>query len=161
LQKAEKKIIKKSGAVRSVAPGFFRRMAAVCYDALLLLAVLFLATALVLPFNAGQAFTSDQFFYPLYLLTVSFIFYGWFWTHGGQTLGLRAWKIKLCRVDGGSIGWGQAGLRFAAAGLSWLVFGIGFLWCIFDKNQLCWHDYLSKTRLCMLEQENPGCQKGM
>lgn len=128
-------------------------MTAVCYDALLLLAVLFLATALVLPFNAGQAFSSGQYFYPLYLLTIGFIFYGWFWTHGGQTLGLRAWKIKVCNQDGSAVGWGRAGLRFSAAALSWACFGLGFLWCLFDKNRLCWHDYLSKTRL------RPACQE--
>ena len=135
------------------APGFFIRIAIACYDALLLLAVLFLATALVLPFNSGHAFSSDQFLYPLYLLTVSFLFYGWFWTHGGQTLGLRTWKIKLCRFDGGPVSWGQAGLRFVFAILSWGCFGLGHLWCLFDKNRLCWHDYLSQTRLTPVDLE--------
>jgi len=129
-------------------------MAAVCYDGLLLLAVLFLATALALPFNAGQAFTSDQIFFSVYLLLVSFVFYGWCWTRGGQTLGLRSWKIKLCRLDGGPVNWRQAGLRFAAAGLSWACFGLGFLWCIFDKNRLCWHDYLSNTAIRSTDREN-------
>ena len=128
-------------------------MAAVCYDALLLLAVWFLATALVLPFNAGQAFSSDQYFYPIYLVTIAFVFYAWFWTHGGQTLGLRAWKIKVCSRNGGPVGWRQAAVRFTAAALSWTCFGLGFLWCLFDKNRLCWHDYLSNTRLCPANQE--------
>ena len=127
---------------------------AVCYDALLLLAVLFLATALVLPLNSGHAFSAGQYFYPLYLLAISFIFYGWFWTHGGQTLGLRSWKIKVCNLDGGSVGWRRSGLRFAAAALSWAVFGLGFFWCLFDKNRLCWHDYLSKTRLRSVDRES-------
>lgn len=128
-------------------------MTAVWYDALLLLAVLFFATALVLPFNSGQAFSSGQYFYPVYLLTISFVFYGWFWTHGGQTLGLRAWKIKVCNKNGGAVDWRQATLRFAAAIVSWACFGLGFLWCLFDKNHLCWHDYLSNTRLCSVDQE--------
>lgn len=128
-------------------------MTALWYDALLLLAILFFATALALPFNAGQAFSSGQTIYPIYLLTISFVFYGWFWTHGGQTLGLRAWKIKVCSQDGGSIGWRQAGLRFAVAALSWACFGLGFLWCLFDKDGLCWHDHLSNTRICWVDQE--------
>jgi len=161
LQQAKKNSSKNSGAEPNPAPGFFRRMAAVCYDALLLLALLFLATALALPFNGGQAFSSNQYFYPLYLLAISFIFYGWFWTHGGQTLGLRVWKIKLCTFDGGPVSWKQAVFRFLAAVLSWLAFGMGFFWSIFDKNRLCWHDYLSKTKLCRLYQENPGPQKRM
>ncbi|MGZ4957751.1 MAG: RDD family protein [Methylomonas sp.] len=153
MRQADKKSLKKPGAAHNAAPGFLRRMTALCYDALLLLAVLFFATALALPFNAGQAFSSGQYFYPLYLLTISFMFYGWFWTHGGQTLGLRAWKIKVCAQDGGVIGWPQAGLRFLAAALSWACFGLGFLWCLLDKNGFCWHDYLSKTRIAWIDQE--------
>jgi uncharacterized RDD family membrane protein YckC len=154
LQKTANKFIKKPGIGPETTPGFLRRIMAVCYDAALLLAVLFFATALSLPINSGQAFASNQYFYHFYLLSVSFFFYGWFWTHGGQTLGLRSWKIKLCRLDGGDITWRLAALRFAAAGLSWLCFGLGFFWCVFDKNRLCWHDYLSNTRLSTVDREN-------
>ena len=143
---------KKPGAEIGSAPGFLRRMAAVCYDGLLLLAVLFFATALILPFNAGQAFVADQYFYPAYLLLVSLLFYGWFWTHGGQTLGLRAWKISLKHQDGSDVNWQQAALRFVAACISWACLGLGFLWCLVDKHQLCWHDYLSKTRLQRMDK---------
>jgi uncharacterized RDD family membrane protein YckC len=129
------------------SPSFWRRIAAIVYDFLLLLAVLFLATALLLPFNAGKAFTSDQIFYPIYLAAISFGFYGWFWTHGGQTLGLRAWNIKALTLDQQPISWWQAFLRFVAALLSWSVFGLGFLWIVFDKNKRSWHDHLSKTAL--------------
>jgi uncharacterized RDD family membrane protein YckC len=118
----------------------------------LLLAVLFLATALILPFNHGQAFSPSQFLYPLYLVSVSFVFYGWFWTHGGQTLGLRAWKIKVCGLDGQTISWQQAGIRFIAGLLSWTFLGLGFLWCLWDKNRLCWHDHLSKSQLIFLQE---------
>jgi len=120
-------------------------MAAIAYDFILLLAVLFFATALLLPFNHGEAFSSEQFFYPLYLLLVSFLFYGWFWTHGGQTLGLRAWKIAVLTLDQQPISWRQAALRFCCALLSWAAFGLGFFWIIFDKNRYGWHDHLSKT----------------
>jgi len=154
LQQTANKFSKKPGIAAETTPGFLRRIMAVCYDAVLLLAVLFFATALTLPFNSGQAFASDQYFYHLYLLCVCFFFYGWFWTHGGQTLGLRSWKIKLCRVDGGEVTWRLAALRFAAAALSWLCFGLGFFWCLFDKNRLCWHDYLSNTKLFMVDREN-------
>jgi len=153
LRQSNQAIIPKPGADKLSAPGFLRRMAAVCYDALLLLAVFFLATAIALPFNAGQAFAADQFFYPVYLLTISFVFYGWFWTHGGQTLGLRAWKIKVLTPDGQVLNWRQAGIRFIGGVLSWACLGLGFLWCLFDKNGLCWHDYLSKTRLVLQEEK--------
>ncbi len=128
-------------------PGFLRRLTAIVYDLLLLIAVLFVATALALPLNAGQAFTAQQFFFPLYLLMVSFLFYAWFWTHGGQTLGLRAWKMKVLTQDKQPISWKQALLRFTVAIVSWGFFGLGFWWILIDKNQRSWHDHLSKTAL--------------
>lgn len=133
-------------------------MGAVFYDALLLLAILFFATAVALPFNGGQAFAPDQYIFPVYLLIISFVFYAWFWTHGGQTAGMRAWKITVVDCNGDLIGWRQAALRFLAASLSWGCLGLGFIWCLFDKNRLCWHDHLSKTRLYYADGENSGRQ---
>ena len=143
----------KPGDKENLAPGLLRRLCVIVYDSFLLLAVLFLATAIALPVNAGQAFSTDQYGFTLYLITVSFVFYGWFWTHGGQTLGLRAWKLKLIAFDGGTVTWRLACIRFFAAIASWSCFGLGFIWCIFDKNSLCWHDYLSKTRLSFADQK--------
>jgi uncharacterized RDD family membrane protein YckC len=128
-------------------PGLLRILAAIIYDFLLLIAILFLATAILLPFNGGKAFTNQPIFYPLYLLAVSFCFYGWFWTHGGQTLGLRAWKITVLNDKHGVISWQQALIRFITALVSWLFLGLGFLWILVDKKQRSWHDIASKTGL--------------
>ncbi|MBS4052039.1 MAG: RDD family protein [Methylomonas sp.] len=159
MQTFESKATEKPGAEPVLAPGFLRRMGAVIYDALLLLAVWFFATAIILPFNSGQAFAAEQYFFPFYLLAVSYVFYGWFWTHGGQTLGLRAWRIKLVNSNGVAVTWRQVSMRFMVAMLSWTCLGLGFVWCIFDKKRLCWHDSLSKTRLVFLPSEKSGRQK--
>lgn len=129
-------------------PGLFKRLAIVLYDSLLLLAILFVATACWLPFTEGEAVsTAGQPVLFIYLLGVSFIFYGWFWTHGGQTLGMKAWKVKVCRLDGEPLGWGRAGLRFLYAILSWGMCGLGFIWILFFPDSAAWHDRLSKTKL--------------
>mgnify|MGYP006266143103 CR=1 FL=1 len=146
----------KPGVAEVKAPGFLRRLGAQIYDALLLLAVWFLATAIALPFNHGQAFTSSQWIYTVYLLAVSLIFYAWFWTHGGQTLGMRAWKIQVLNSQFKAITWQQAVIRFFVAGLSWLCLGLGFIWCLIDRQGLAWHDKASKTRLVWLSSEKPG-----
>ena len=148
-----KKSIVTSGVKTDLTPGFLRRLAAMVYDSFLLLALYFLATALLLPLNGGQAFGSGQLFYPFYLLAVSFGFYGWFWTHGGQTLGLKAWKIKVLTFEQQPLNWKQAFIRFGSAFFSLLIGGFGFLWVILDKNNYAWHDYLSKTRLFFETQE--------
>lgn len=136
---------KQPGSTARPRPGLLRRLAATFYDFLLLLAVLFFATAVLLPLNHGEAFAPDQFFYPIYLLLVSFAFYGWFWTHGGQTLGLRTWKLAVLTEHGQPVTWRQAALRFVAALLSWGCLGLGFIWILIDKDRRAWHDRLSKT----------------
>ena len=128
-------------------PGFFRHIAAVLYDLLLLVAILFAATAILLPFNEGVAFTKNQYFYSAYLFAVSFLFYGWFWTHGGQTLGLRTWKITVLNPQQQTISWLQAFVRFVTAILSWSLFGLGFFWRIIDKRNRTLYDLISKTQL--------------
>lgn len=137
----------KSGKTETVTPGFFRRMAVVLYDSILLLAVLFLATIIALPFNSGEAFSSSQVLYPAYLFAVSFVFYGWFWIHGGQTLGLRSWKLTILTLDQKPISWKQAFIRFTTAIISWLCLGLGFIWLLVDKKKLTWHDRLSGSTL--------------
>lgn len=137
----------KPGHITLQSPGFFRRLAAIMYDLFLLLAVLFVATAILLPLNAGKAFTSEQYFYPTYLLAISFGFYGWFWTHGGQTLGLRAWGLRVQTFDRQSLSWSAATIRFACAIAGWSCLGIGFFWMLFDKQHYTWYDYCSKSTL--------------
>ena len=133
-------------------PGFLRRMCAVFYDALLLLAVLFFATAIALPFNGGLSFSADQYYFSLYLFAITYCFYVWFWVHG-ETLGLKAWKIKLCNLEGDNVNLREATIRFFAAILSWGCLGLGFFWCLFDRNKRSWHDHLSKTQLRLVSDE--------
>lgn len=106
-----------------------RRLAAIIYDGLLLIGVLVGATALALGLAAallgGEAVKlhnplQANPFFQTYLLLICFFFYGGFWTHGGQTLGMRAWRLRLQRRDGRGIGWWHALLRFLIAGL-WLA----------------------------------------
>lgn len=105
--------------------GLFRRLGAILYDTLLLAGVLFIATALIMPLTGGRAVPAGQPLFSLYLYSLCFFFFGWFWTHGGQTLGMRAWKIRLQRYDGATITWWQALIRFLLAGL-WLL-PVGYL----------------------------------
>ena len=149
------KNVLKPGQSFPSAPGFFRRLAAQIYDLILLTALLFVATALLLPFTSGEAVSAQQtLFYRIYLTAISFLFYGWFWTHGGQTLGMRAWKIKVLTLDQKNINWTQALLRFLTAMVSLGLFGLGFLWILIDKSRCGWHDHLSKTALFFDPKKN-------
>jgi len=156
-------------------PGLFRRLAVVLYDSLVMLAVLFLATALALPLTHGQAVSSESPLFQFYLLVVMFLYLGWFWTRAGQTVAMRAWRLRVVGQDGGRIGWGRAWLRFASAlfpmtpAMVWLNMApqvdtwvkllvlllpwlAGFLWIAVDRDKRAWHDILSGTRILQDEK---------
>ncbi|MGH8550362.1 MAG: RDD family protein [Methylococcales bacterium] len=132
-------------------PGVIRRLAAILYDTVVLIGLLFAATACILPFHEGEAIVPDQWLFPVYLVGVSFLFYGWFWTHGGQTLGMRAWKIRVISRSGGALTWPQALVRFIGAILSWSAAGIGYWWIAFSKEHNGWHDSLSGSRIVWMD----------
>jgi uncharacterized RDD family membrane protein YckC len=143
------------------ACGLMRRFAAIAYDLIQLFAVLFAATAMLMPFTHGQAISSHNLLYPLYLLAWSYIFFVWQWSHGGQTLGMRAWKIKLYESSGHTIGWGIASKRFFLAMLSWLFGGLGYLWVLFDLEKRTFHDRYSGTRLYKIDYSRAGRDTGL
>jgi len=135
------------------APGLLRRMAIVCYDLLLLFGLLFFAGALVivpLGLGFGSEIQGHHLLFRLYLGLVILWFYCGFWVNGGQTLGMRTWRVRLVDVEGRTPSWRQALIRFAAAILSWAALGLGFLWVLVDRDRLAWHDRLSGTRLVMV-----------
>ncbi len=157
----------------TASPALSRRLAAVFYDSLLLTGLLLAATALALGMVATilgseavmqhNPLTGSPFF-STYLLLVCFFFYGGFWVHGGQTLGMRAWRLRLQRRDGRGVGWWQALLRFLSGGL-WLtpviylhrVFGVSTglsasvgLGCLLVLLALRLPDRISETELVLL-----------
>lgn len=126
-----------------------RRLLAVIYDSVLLSAVLFFATAIALPANAGAAFEQGNALYSMYLLLASYAYFTWQWKKGRQTLGMRAWRIYLTTATGEAPTWRRLSLRFALACLSLAAFGAGFAWALFDPDRLAFHDRFSDTMLTL------------
>lgn len=138
-----------------LAPGLARRLAAMLYDGLLLAALWFTATALLLAVSGGHLADPDRSLWLLNtlracLLLITFLFFTGFWVHGGQTLGMRAWRLKLVNASGGPVSWNHAIWRFAAAIPSIGLMGIGLFWVLIDREHCAMHDRLSGTRLILL-----------
>ena len=129
--------------------GLFRRLVAMFYDSLLLFSILLVATALALLVTRGTLHYHNPFF-RTYLFFIWFFFYTWFWTHGGQTLGMRAWKLRVQRIDGGPITLWQALLRFLAAIPSLGLGGLGLFWLLVDRDRLAVHDRISESTIVRL-----------
>lgn len=128
-----------------------RRLAAIFYDTLLLAAIEMVAAALWLPVFGEQAPAAHPLYhyYQLFLLLVAFTYFMGFWLHGGQTLGMRSWRLRLQMPDGGPPSFRQAALRFAVALLSLLSAGLGFWWALLDSKHRTWHDLASGTVLAL------------
>ncbi len=132
------------------AASLWRRLAAISYDALLLFSVLFCATWVLVLLHGGAGFGPGDPLHLLYQITLwllASVYFLWPWTHGGQTLGMRCWRLRLVGRDGDAVGWGRAGLRLLLVPVSLLPLGLGYLWALFDREGLAWHDRLSATRL--------------
>ena len=135
--------------------GLLRRLGAMLYDSLLLLAVLMIATAAFLPLTGGEALDADahpalEFVYRAVLVLLIVGYYGIFWTRRGQTLGMASWHLQIERDDGATLDWRDTTLRLAAAVLSWLPLGLGYLWIVIDPQHRAWHDRLSRTRILVV-----------
>ena len=133
--------------IESSIPGFWRRLISMIYELLLLIAVLFIAGLI---FHLIFHDTNSPFFkiaFQLYLLSVAGIDLIWFWTHGGQTLAMQTWKLRVISADGKKISILQAIARYLFAVTSISFFGCGILWALFDHDRQFLYDRLAGTRI--------------
>lgn len=136
----------------SVSAPLWLRLAAIFYDLLVLTAVWMLAAALVLLAFHGEVDVAHQ--PPLYhailqgvLLSLTAIYFVISWTRGGQTIGMRAWRLRVTGPGEQSPSWSQALLRFAVGTLSLGACGLGFAWCLIDRDRRAWHDIAAGTQV--------------
>ena len=131
------------------------RLLALVYDAFPVVALWMLASAVftVVYYLAGHS-ARENFapFSPLQIVlwVVCWAIAGTYavasWRGGGQTLGMRPWKLRLVGIDGPPTVQALA-RRYAVATLSLLLGGLGFWWAWLDRDRLTWHDRASSTRM--------------
>jgi len=117
------------------------------YESLILTAVLFIASFI---FHLVFRDTSSIFFRPafqLYLLLVAGVYFTWFWTHGGQTLPMQTWKLRVVNADGQRVRLKEALARYLFAVIGIFFLGCGIIWALLDRDHLFLHDRLAGTRI--------------
>jgi len=172
---------------------FFKLLGSTLYDFMLLCAVWLVAgfvyiipAQMLTDIDATEKnnLTTTEFSGPvfyIYLFIVTWFFFAWFWTHGGQTLGLSSWSLKLQTNEGKNLRWAQTFLRFLIAGTPWLlalfaydqvlshqllaspyhysVFLIGFIsliWTLIDKQKRSIQDILTKSQIVIVPKKSTG-----
>ena len=162
-----------SSTLRS-APSLRVRLLCMVYEAMLLFGLLFIATWLFSTLIQQRHALYMRTPLIIWLFTVLGVYFIWFWTHGGQTLAMKTWRIQLTTVNGEALNWQRALLRYVLMWL-WFVPGLaiasifhaqGWMLVILPTaNFILWaaaiflhtdrqylHDRWAKTRLNQLEK---------
>ena len=134
------------------AAPLWRRVFAFFYDLLALIGLWVFIGLIAVGINGGLAVVGWPrmlLLYPvLWLATGAYFVLSW--RYGGQTLGMRPWRLVVRRANGGGLNHGHAWLRYACGWLSALPAGAGMLVCLFDAEKRALHDRWVKTRVDLL-----------
>ena len=114
---------------------------------LLLAALLWCAALLFWALEREIASTHARSVFQLYLALVAGGCFGWQWTHGGQTLPMKTWRLKLVKRDGTAVGTREALIRYVVAMIGTLLLGFGFFWALLDREGQFLHDRIAGTRI--------------
>lgn len=129
-----------------------RRLASLLYEVLLLLGVwafTFMVPYLVL--GVMWHITPNGVLLWTHMFVVFGVYFLWYWRHGGQTLAMQTWRIKL--VSAGSISEPTQAQLIRRYLLSWpslIFFGAGLFWALFDRDRQFLHDRFSGTKIVYL-----------
>lgn len=129
-----------------------RRILAMAYDGLVLVAMYIIFGGLLVT-AISKAMGLEEFvrLTPAQAASVfyiiSFLYYSHSWRRGGQTIGMKAWRIYVTTLDGTPIRLSHCMLRSATGLFSLVIVGLGYFWMLIDKKERTWHDIASLTRV--------------
>ena len=141
---------------------FLKRLGAYVYDVMALAAVLMLATILALAvvvisekmgaidlssYRDTADYLSKNGFFIIYLALVIAAFFSYFWTKAGQTIGMKAWRLRVQNSDGSNISMMQSLIRLGTS-----AFGLGnFLALLQNRNSF--QDLWAECEVVVLTKE--------
>jgi uncharacterized RDD family membrane protein YckC len=133
------------------------RLAAAIYDLFPLLALWMLTAGIVLLAAHGEVDVAHpslayRLSLRLALLVVTAAYFVVSWSRGGQTIGMRAWRLRVVDANGNALAWPRCVLRFVVACISLGALALGFLWCLVDARKRAWHDIVARSVLVRLEK---------
>jgi uncharacterized RDD family membrane protein YckC len=137
----------RDNAIAQTPAPFLIRIAVMVYELLLVTAVVFVASFLVIPVVGDLHAPWQRHLFQVYILGVLFAYFSAFWLRSGQTLAMKTWRIRLVNPDGAPLTLKQAALRFVLALVGLLLAGAGFWWALIDRDRQFLHDRIVGTRL--------------
>lgn len=135
-----------------------RRLAAMVYDFMIVVAIWMVIGAIGVGLNGGEALDTpmERATQQSALFIVTYLFFAYCWTRNGQTLGMLAWRLRVQKMEGRTLNWTESLLRFLAAGFSLLTLGAGYWAMLFGDERLTWHDRWTESTVVMLPKKKKG-----
>jgi len=120
-----------TGSASGPRAGFWRRLGGAFIDGILL-GIVDAVLRAILGYGAGVSlgFIASIVYFTALIGSIR-----------GQTVGQMALGIRVIDFNtGGPIGYGRAFVRWIVSIVSAIVFFLGYLWMLWDKEKQCWHD---------------------
>lgn len=137
----------------SLSPASLRlRLLSLFYEAVLLLAILFVASYLFLSLARDAQSGLPRLIFQVYLLAVCGAYFMFCWVRSGQTLPMKTWRLRLVARSGNPVSIATAFKRYLVA-VPAMLSGIGILWALFDRERLFLQDRLAGTRIVRVGSE--------
>lgn len=163
-------------------PGILRRLAAFCYEGVLLFGVLMVSGLVYSGLTQQRHALQGKHGLQAFLFLVLLIYFSWFWSRGGQTVAMRAWHVRLIDSQGGAVSQARAAARYLLAWMwflpalvasqlaglqgGWQPFGamlVGVLsyaaLALLRPDRQFWHDVLCGTRLVHWRPAQPTAEQ--
>ncbi|NEX61824.1 RDD family protein [Noviherbaspirillum sp. 17J57-3] len=105
------------------------------YEAMLMFGVVFISGWLFSTLLQQRHALYLRHVMQYWLFLVIGLYFVWFWTHGGQTLAMKTWRIRLITENGGSLPWQRALARYLLSWL-WILPGFFVAWLAGAKGWL-------------------------
>lgn len=134
-------------------PSLIKLGACFIYDALTVVALCFVSALVVIILIGDASYGLKRYLLQVVLWLAIGIYFVWCWKKTGQTLAMKTWQLKLVSKDGQLLPLNLAMARYVLSTLSLVLFGLGFLWAMVDRDHLYLHDRLLNTHIIYVPRD--------
>jgi uncharacterized RDD family membrane protein YckC len=134
-------------------PSLIKLGACFIYDALAVVALCFVSALVVIILIGDASYGLKRYLLQVVLWLAIGVYFVWCWKKTGQTLAMKTWQLKLVSKDGQLLPLNLAMARYVLSTLSLVLFGLGFLWAMVDRDHLYLHDRLLNTHIIYVPRD--------
>lgn len=134
-------------------PSLIKLGACFIYDALAVVALCFVSALVVIILIGDASYGLKRYLLQVVLWLAIGVYFVWCWKKTGQTLAMKTWQLKLVSKDGQLLPLNLAMARYVLSTLSLMLFGLGFLWAMVDRDHLYLHDRLLNTHIIYVPRD--------